>query len=516
MLPGAVLATVLALVLTACGGEDTKAPPTTNTLPTASASSTAAPEISVSGLSDGVRVEIGDGISLDDPGGGLTFVSPVYELGPSGPLGATATVTIELETAQPNSSTLLVASRENARSAWTYLPATLAGDQRHVVFRTDHFSQYGVLSLDLSSAITTFKQGVSDALVSGVDEKVAKPECLGRKQALKLGFKVSSTESDSLAWCFGLDDGSPVIKVANRRLVPLQVAHGDALATATKSKVAGGWATWLGILAPDSEATFLAPGGTATYDADIDPGSKLVVSTEGGAVAQSLRALTAGSRAMVAQVSAYGLKSPTAVQLFQQLVSRSECRDALGKGSDALLTGCLSRQRLSRVFGADNRLLTPIVSAASMRRFWARRFDFLAQQDTSVDAQQITLERADADFGDLVGTFTGHTRSLTVDKDGTVLERLDNGTDRVIELTYQLARPKVSGRTAGKKTGGTTTATALLKRVRVFDRAAINGEIPKAGSQGTIRINGDGVVTPPFLQTSYCNAAAATKGACGA
>ena len=82
-----------------------------------------------------------------------------------------------------------------------------------------------------------------------------------------------------------------------------------------------------------------------------------------------------------------------------------------------------------------------------------------------------------------MGTFTGHTRVLTVSKKGLVVERLDNGTSPVIQLTYQLSGTKITG----GKTNGTTTASSLLTAVKVYDRKAISGNLPKVGDTGTMR-----------------------------
>ena len=505
------LLSCLALLVSACGGSDVASPPSVNTLPSSSPSASAAPTVTVTGLSAGVRVEISSGTAGSSPGAGLDFVSPIYSLGPSGPLGAKAVVTMELDHAVPAGTTLVTATRETSTSAWSWLPATLTKDLRHATFTTTHFSQFGMVSLDAAAALSTFKQTVHSGLVSTQAVGVKRPVCEDPKGARQGGWKAASWPRKTLYWCFGLVDGKHVLTVVNRRDVPVQVAHGDATATDTTSKVRGQWTTWLGLLGSGSGDTFLAPGGSATYDAEIDTGSNLVLSTDAGAKALSTRALYVAVDALVNQLGTYGATAPTTAQAFAVLVARPQCADALGQSSDVLVEGCLSRQRLTRVLGDGTRLLAPVLAAPSFKKFWAKQLAFLAAQETSTDAQHVGVSREAADFGGLVGSYTGHTRVLTVSSTGLVTERLDAGTEPVIQLTYQLSDPKTTG---GKK-DGTTTASSVLTRVKVYDRSAISGTLPKVGDAGTLTLHA-GIVTPPYLQTTYCDSAAAAKAECGA
>ena len=503
---------VLGLLLTACGGRNQDVAPSVNTLPTASATPKASP-VTVTGLPDAAKLQVSDGESGTPPGGGLDFVSPVYTIGPSGPLPTAAKVSIELDHALPRNTDLVVATREALTDSWTWLPATLSADQKHAEFETLHLSQFGALSVDTPELISSFKQQVQAGLVSGINKAAPKPTCTTPKLARLDGYTVTvvSPPRTTLAWCFGLEKDKRVLKVVNRRLVPVQVSHGDAAATATISKVAGVWTTWLGILAPGSKDTFLAPGGSATYDAELEPKTKLDVTAETDAKAQSVRALYAAVRAVAAQMQTYGVATPDPAQTFQGLVARPQCADALGQGSDALLAGCLSQRKMTQTFGNNALLLAPLVKSRSMRIFLANRFKFLATQDQQVDTQQITVARAAPDFAALVGTFKGHTRTLRISKDGLVTETQFSGCcTRVITLTYQLSEP----RTTGKGAQAVTTAQALLTKV-VYDKSAMTSKPPKVGSKGTITIK-DGIVTTPFVTTTYCDRTAAKKGKCGA
>jgi hypothetical protein len=502
------LAACLSLLVSACGGSDVASPPSLNTLPTTSPSTTA-PTVTVTGLSAGVRVEIGRGTPGVSPGSGLDFVSPVYELGPSGPLGARATVTMELDHAVPAGTRLVTATRESSSEDWSWVPAKVTADLRHATFTTTHFSQFGVLTLDASAAVSTFKQSVHDALGSGLASSVKQPVCHDAKGARLGGWKAASWPRQSLYWCLDLVKGAHVLKIVNRREVPVQVTHGEARSLTTTSKVSGAWTTWLGLLGSDRDTTFLAPGGSVSYDAEIVPGANLVLSTESNPKALATRALYAAVGGLVSQLTSYRASVLTTEQAFAELVARPQCADALGQSSEVFMEGCLARRPLTRVLGDGTRLLAPVLTAPSMKTFWAKQFAFLAEQDKDIDTQHVGVSRRSADFGPLAGTYTGATRALTISSTGVVTERLDGGSDRVIELTYQLSGPKTKGGT----TDGTTTASAALTRVKVYDRSAITGRLPKVGDIGTLTLH-DGIITPPYLQTTYCDGTAAAAGRC--
>ena len=160
---------VLGLLLTACGGKAQNVAPSINTLPSASPSPKASP-VTVTGLPDAAKLQVSDGEPGTPPGGGLDFVSPVYTIGPSGPLPAAAKVSIELDHPLPRNTDLVVATREALTDSWTWLPATLSADQRHAEFTTRHLSQFGALSVDTPELISSFKQQVQAGLVSGVNK----------------------------------------------------------------------------------------------------------------------------------------------------------------------------------------------------------------------------------------------------------------------------------------------------------------------------------------------------------
>jgi hypothetical protein len=115
-----------------------------------------------------------------------------------------------------------------------------------------------------------------------------------------------------------------------------------------------------------------------------------------------------------------------------------------------------------------------------------------------------------ASLGTFAGTWSGHTRGLTITPTGHARESIGDGCcDPIIDLTFQLSRP------AGTWLNATVTATVIS--VAVHDKSAFapGHRPPHLGQKGQLRLR-DGVITEPLTGTLYCDMAADLKGTCGA
>jgi hypothetical protein len=104
------------------------------------------------------------------------------------------------------------------------------------------------------------------------------------------------------------------------------------------------------------------------------------------------------------------------------------------------------------------------------------------------------------------GSWTGHTRSLTVSASGTAHEVVYDGCcTQEIDMTFRLSNPR--GTSAAR-----ATATATVTSVAFY---ALAGPAAKVGQTGTASLV-DGVLTVPFSDNTYCDKAAAARSECGA
>lgn len=496
----ALLATVFVLVA-GCGGGGA------NPLPKAQAPSSSPtptdPGVSVAGLAtEDVDVTTQTGVS---PGASLSFASPIYSVAVANELTSPTKVQLTLDNALPRTQTVFVVTRQTSSDPWTYLPARLMTDQRHVEFTTTHLSDFAVLSMDVDGALQNFRDDVRTRLATDYIAKLDKPQCDETAKAKEDGYSVGhSRGKKTLYWCFGLEGDKRVIKVVNRRTVPIQVVHGEApeIDPSTPPKT---WTAWESLLG--DEASFLAPGKTATYDVDLEPLERVLVGASVDSKVQSLRAFQATVGAVVAAVTDFGGKGST-VKVVNSLLARPQCAKAMGLSSDKMLAACLSRRKVIATFGTQGMLISRLTSAKSTATFLRKQFQVVALDAKKNDVQNIVVRRAKPNFAALVGSFSGEGRSMTISADGLVFESVsnvtDDGTEQVADLTYQLSEPKTDG--------GVTRAKAVITKAKIYDRKAFRDSVPRAGDTATVTVE-KGVIRSPFVKRNYCGQGA-KKNAC--
>ncbi len=498
----ALVACLPVLAVAACGSAE-RAAPAQGSAPRIVATPVD-PEVAATGMPDGLDLELIDTMPGSEDGDNVAFVSPVYSVIPVGPLDTAATVTLRLDNAVPESTPLLVATRTSASGPWSYQPGQLTDDLRHVEFSTTSLTEVGVLALDVPGALAGFRDTVRSALYPTVETVTEKPTCEESDFAETSGYSVSDTKSKTLHWCLGLLDGSPILKITNRRATPVVVEHKDFKVVAEPGRAAA-YAPWSRVVA--DTATLLAPGRTATYSTELETDSKRQLVAASTEETRGLRVLQAGSRGLAALLNDYGVGPARAGTTFTSLLARKRCARSLTQGVDAVVAQCFTDAAMVDLFGSASVFLTPVVAAPSFEVFLARQAKMLAAQ-AARQREQVVLSRAAPDFAGLVGGWSGSNRQLSVSDAGLVTEKVRDGrASVVIQLTYQLDSPISKD--------GVTNAKATITAVKVGNRKQVSGRLPAVGDAGTISLR-EGVISPPYLKTNYCDAKAAKKGACGA
>ena len=121
--------------------------------------------------------------------------------------------------------------------------------------------------------------------------------------------------------------------------------------------------------------------------------------------------------------------------------------------------------------------------------------------------QRIAVKRVAPDFTAFTGLWSGKSRSLVIGGDGVVTETVyDDAGKLVVQLTYQLGYPE--------KKNDTSSADTTITKVKVGQRKLLKGRVPRVGAEGTLTIT-KGIVRPPYLNTTYCDAPKSKKGVCG-
>ncbi|ROR91569.1 hypothetical protein [Nocardioides aurantiacus] len=496
-------ATTAALLLGGCGAKE--AEPQAAELPAAPPSSTPVAEeqpVEIVGAADPEAFSVGEPRSAPEPGGGLYPVSEVYPVRHDGPLGSPALVRVQLDNAVPRGTPVFVISRGTAEQPWSYLEGDLDPGRRHVEFIASEVGEVGVLAMDRRAVLAAVRDDLAGVPALPAPEATS-TSCVGADAAREDGYGARSWKRSTLAWCFGDLGEGRTLRVTNTRSVPVRVSVPGTEAPETTGSSPEGtpWDAWSAAVDAGSGA-WLAPGRSASYDVELDPGSALLATARDDARGRSVQALRSLSTTLSARLRAFGVEgAPTARKLFADLLAERACTRAFGKDAAALVGSCAGEDALGTLVPAAGVLLAPVLDAPVLRSTLAAELDRLAQEAAGVE-QRIEVSRDEPTFEGLVGTYRGPRRSLVVSEAGLVTERLAGPKGPVIDLTYQLADATGTAARRG--------ATATLTAVEVTDPKMISGAVPKVGMTGRFALE-KGVVSPPFLGTTYCTTEAAKR-----
>ncbi|WP_445256846.1 hypothetical protein [Nocardioides aurantiacus] len=498
-------ATAAALLLSGCGAKE--AEPQAAQLPAAPPSSSPTEEqpVEVVGVADPDAFSVGEPSSPPEPGGGLYPVSEVYPVAHEGALEAPTLVRMALDNAVPSGTPVVVVTRATADAPWSYLDGDLDAGRRHVEFITSAVGEFGVLAMDRASVLAAVRDDLAGVAPPTAPTTAAAP-CVGATAARKDGYTAESWKRETVSWCFGDLGEGRTLRLTNDRAVPVRVRVPGATAPETSGATTDDvpWDAWAAAVGTRG-GTWLAPGRTATYDVELEPGATLLATATDDAAGRSVQALRSLSTTLAARLRAFGVEgAPAPRKLFADLLGERSCTRALGKDAAALLEGCAGEDALGALVPAASVLLAPVLDAPVLGRTLTEQLDRLADEAADVE-QRIQVSRDEPTFEGLVGSYRGANRTLVVSESGVVTEKLASATGPVIDLTYRLS--EVTGDAARR------SATATLTAVRVGDPEMISGAVPQVGATGRFALE-RGVVTPPFLGTTYCTPSVAKK-SCG-
>lgn len=226
----AAVAGVIALSLVAaCTGGPPAAGPDAGTVPIK-------PDVAVTATDDGISVTVPAGatdaeaLSVAAVGVPVVdlpdFLRPVgsaaqVELA-GGSLRKPATVRFPIPSDVDHSTGRPVVLWENGDGSWRWLPTDWTPGAAVVTGTTDHFSLGYLAWIDAGALRQVIEQELTSVIAARAN--VAQPSCGDESAARADGVKVTSDLGDSIKWCFGVQDGKRLLKIANNRRTYTQIS----------------------------------------------------------------------------------------------------------------------------------------------------------------------------------------------------------------------------------------------------------------------------------------------------
>lgn len=155
-------------------------------------------------------------VGFDIPPSGLEVASALTSVSISSEPTLPATVTFPAPPGLSNQERPVVVWQDSASpGGWRFVPTGWAPGNSTVVATVDHFSAGFIARIDIDALARTAAHHISD-YASG-RSGVAQPSCGDEAGARAAGVKVTSDSGDTVKWCFGLQGGKQVLRIANNR-----------------------------------------------------------------------------------------------------------------------------------------------------------------------------------------------------------------------------------------------------------------------------------------------------------
>jgi hypothetical protein len=470
--------------------------------------------------------EVPDGIRAAKAGPSITlppdvsevqfgeYLTPILDIGPSGPLPAPATLTFAVSEVVTHEDVALVfTSPDGSPDSWEIVQAEILPDGLHVRIPTEHFSYYQVytpragqtarqFTTDVYAAYNNFAQTTPNY---GAQD----PDCDRERTAVSDGYTVESSDGDTALWCIGMNGNAREIKFTNNRNYPFELKSDGGLRIISNGGNDYGLAT---LATLGAEIVF--PGKTAIITVDgLNPGQRGAAWTQLSDAAVGLKMAQVIVEIIVAfMTGGRSIEAMSKANLTMQLaVKAAECIEGLSARSlEPFLVKCFKDIILREVFGASAAKMFGFVDLAVKAYQGARAvFDTIRDVGTSRAEFRLTVSRA-AGITRFVGTWsTFNGGELAVRADGTVSAHQRVGGDCAEQandctLFYELSVEAVDG---GQRLVGTYTDvwyadfTTPSQRAEIF--AFYIDDEPAVGNRVELRIGSAGQLQEVNLDLTF-------------
>jgi hypothetical protein len=353
------------------------------------------------------------------------------DITPAGQIhGSPVTLRFKLNRRVTNQEVLL-AVRETANDSWTLMKPVVSADGWYASVTTDHLSTWQPLLYDLNQAVQDFRKFFLDGLSGDLLTVAEKPVCANESQARQDGYTIASSAKVTLYWCFGVEGGNRVLKIANRMRYPLEVKHpgltvqheaGFSLDFDQLARLGSG------------QTTILYPFEEVDYTLNLSPGSQAGLFTSYSGYAQSLYQLEMGVSTLRDILTFFGTESGGLEDLFtsEGLKATMKILDSLLDVKDCLnamfppdpgkvISGCFSPAEVMDAFGWKGLLLAPIMALGSIIEFFISEASSIIDilKDTPSYAVVVSRSKTQAVLATYVGQWHVHGYDLTITSDGT-------------------------------------------------------------------------------------------------
>lgn len=354
-------------------------------------------------------------------------LTPAIEVTPSGPLPAPITLRFKMNRQVTADDIVLIATSEKLSGSWTLIQPSISRDGWYASTQVNHLSIFTTLFSSLKQAVEAFKSNfLDDGITGDLFTQAEQPTCANEDQARQDDYTITSSAKDTVYWCFGVENGSRILKVVSRVRYPLEISTSN-LAIQNFTGPRFGQLNSLGaddILYPFDEVDYAV--------SDLTAGQKAVLDTAYAGLAQSIYAMQIGVTTLLSLVDFFGEGGGIAIgggrlsktafdtvsETMDKFLGIANCLNAFSKKSvGAVISGCFSPADILDTFGWKGLLLAPIMAVSDVLTFFQSEIASFVGLLQDQDKYAIIISRFD--LAPYVGEWGHHDYGLTINADGT-------------------------------------------------------------------------------------------------
>jgi len=325
------------------------------------------------------------------PYANITPVSATYRIAPAGKLPAPATLRIPLKRRLPPGVPVMAARAQKPGEPWTPVRVRLSSNRRYAFVRVGHLSLFSVFTTGVGDLLRELKEGVLDGVTAGLTAEAKPPDCDGEDEARFEGHSVASDSKDTVYWCFGLENGSRILRIVNNRRYPLALTHAGLPVT----QQGGGGVRWERLSRFISgEEAIVSPREQLSFSVRLNPGGSAGIRTRFDGVGFSLYQLQFGVESLIEILTRFGAGSGvTSVDVIDKLLMIPNCASAIGGTAGDLISKCFSKSQLADVLGPKGYLVAPLMATSELLSFFRSAFNAAGDQLNGRDVYRIVIRR---------------------------------------------------------------------------------------------------------------------------
>jgi hypothetical protein len=323
---------------------------------------------------------------------GAVRLSRIFRLTPHKELSAPLMIRLPLLRPAAKKFLVLAATSEMSRGGWRPLRPRLLAHRRFATIRVRSLSRFVVFGIDIGDALREIKREIVDGLAADATAEARTPSCGGESSARTGDYSITSSNKNTVFWCFGIESSRRVLKVVNNRRYPLAVAHPGLdvvdpgpihVALSSLSRAASG------------RDTIIFPRDQAIFGVDLKLGKTGGIRTELDSVGQSLYQLSEGLSVARAFLGARGEQTALDKALDAALAS-TDCASAIGGTPGEIIQRCMTTRNMLKVYGPKGIVISWIMTAPKIYAFFRTEFNTFFDQLNHRDAYVVLIQRVSA------------------------------------------------------------------------------------------------------------------------